>query len=188
MTDIILSCRKCDLYKNQCPLTDRDMKAEIMLVGLSAKVKKFENEIPLDQRTRSGKLVARMDEVSRKYGYHTYRTNIVKCPPIGADGKLRYPEKGEIETCFDHVIREMESVNPRIVLMLGRLVADSMLEILKIDRKKGMEAGFRYYQYDGRILVVSYHPSYVLRSLRRTQDYMRQYEQMIVSLKGESLI
>ena len=91
--DTILNCRKCSLCKTQLPFMDPNSEADIMLVGISAKIKKYKDEIPLDNRTRSGKLVEQMAVTAQRQSFKIYRTNLVKCPPTGEDGKLRYPDE-----------------------------------------------------------------------------------------------
>ena len=77
--DTILNCRKCSLCKTQLPFMDPNSEADIMLVGISAKIKKYKDEIPLDNRTRSGKLVEQMAVTAQRQGFKTYRTNLVNC-------------------------------------------------------------------------------------------------------------
>lgn len=179
----ISDCRKCDLYINQLPLMDASIKSDIMLIGLSAKIKKNGDEVPLDERTRSGKLVSQMGIIAKKHGYCIYRTNIVKCPPIGDDAKLRYPNKEEIDSCFENLLKEIDVVEPRIIFMFGKIVIDTICDKLTIRQKVEVSTGFEYYKWNRRILVKSYHPAYILRSTRRVEEYMRNYEQFIILME-----
>lgn len=183
MTDTIIRCRKCNLYKTQIPFTDRNTKADIMLVGISSKIKKYEDEIPFDPRTRSGKLVDRMDATAQKYGWRIYRTNLVKCPPTGEDGKLRYPDEKEIADCFGHILKEIETVDPKLIFLLGNIVIKTVLRKWKLMPETDRRTSFLTYKYDGRIFAASRHPSYILRSAQRTENYLHDYEQLVISVK-----
>lgn len=184
MMETISNCHKCDLCFNQLPLIDTSVKADIMLIGLSAKIKKSRDEVPFDERTRSGKLVNQMDIIAKKYGRCVYKTNIVKCPPIGDDGKLRYPNKEEIDNCFENLLKEINLVKPRIVFLFGKIVIDTICNKLIERQKLEVNAGFEYYRFDGKIFVKSYHPSYILRSSKRVEEYIRNYEQFVFLMEN----
>ena len=184
MMETIENCHKCNLYLSQLPLMDTSVKADIMLIGLSAKIKKNSDERPFDERTRSGKLVNQMEKIAEKYGHCVYKTNIVKCPPVGDDGKLRYPNKEELDNCFENLLKEINVVKPRIVFMFGKIVIDTICNKLLKEQKEEVNAGFEYYKYNGKIFVKSYHPSYILRSSNRIEKYIRNYEQFLFLMRG----
>ena len=53
----IIKCNRCSISCNQKPLTDSFRKSDIMFLGISAKLKETEDEIPLSENTNSGKLI-----------------------------------------------------------------------------------------------------------------------------------
>lgn len=181
--DTILNCRKCSLCKTQLPFMDPNSEADIMLVGISAKIKKYKDEIPLDNRTRSGKLVEQMAVTAQRQGFKIYRTNLVKCPPTGGDGKLRYPDEIEIAGCFEHILKEIEIVDPKLIVLLGNIVVKTIQKRWKLMPETDGTTSFLTYKYGGRTFAASFHPSYVLRSAKRTEDYLHDYEQLIISMK-----
>lgn len=93
-----------------------------MVVGLSAKNNVLSNTIPLDNSTKSGRIVLLMENVAARFNSTIYRTNLVKCPPMGEDGKLRYPSSFEITDCFPNLLHEIEIIQPKLVVLFGKIV------------------------------------------------------------------
>ena len=84
--------------------------------------------------------------------------NILKCRPPGN----RDPQAEEIAACANHLRRQVAAVRPRLILAVGRIAAQSLLEsTAPVGRLRG-----RVHEYgpDAIPLVVTYHPAYLLRS------------------------
>lgn len=89
MIEQIRRCQKCGLCFNQKPLLDVEKECQVFWVGLSAKKKKSNKEIPLSPETNTGMVIQRIEEVCGEVT--TYKTNLVKCLPLTEEQKLRYP-------------------------------------------------------------------------------------------------
>lgn len=63
MIEQIRRCQKCGLCFNQKPLLDVEKECQVFWVGLSAKKKKSNKEIPLSPETNTGMVIQRL----RKY-------------------------------------------------------------------------------------------------------------------------
>ena len=100
--NIIEKCNRCSISCNQKPLIDKLRKADIMFVGISAKMKETEDEIPLSENTNSGKLIKMIEErlLEENSNISCYRSNMVKCVPLNEKCKIRYPDSLEIEPCI----------------------------------------------------------------------------------------
>lgn len=61
------------------------------------------------------------------YAGDAYFTNAVKCFPEAEDGSNREPTAGERANCRDHLDREIERVDPAVVLATGRHATRTML-------------------------------------------------------------
>lgn len=82
--------------------------------------------------------------------------NTLKCRPPGN----RSPSSDELKACAPYLDRQLALVRPRVVLALGRFAAQSVLGREEpIGRLRGTVHALR----DGTPVVVSYHPSYLLR-------------------------
>ena len=90
-------------------------------------------------------------------------TNVLKCRPPAN----RNPDPAEVAQCEPYLKRQVELLQPKMILALGKFAAQSLLqdsvpEVQKIPLGKLRGQVFRYL---GVPVVVSYHPAYLLRSL-----------------------
>ncbi len=83
-------------------------------------------------------------------------TNVVKCqPPQG-----RNPEPGELERCAMFLTRQVQLVQPRIILAMGRF---ALLSLLGSSEPMGRLRG-RVHQHRGVPVIATYDPAYLLRN------------------------
>lgn len=105
---------------------------------------------------RAGKL---LDEMLRAIGESresVYIANILKCrPPNNRD-----PRSEEVAACRPYLERQIELLQPKIILAVGRIAAQNLLSS---DAPVGRMRG-RAHDLGGIPLVVTYHPAYLLRS------------------------
>jgi len=86
-----------------------------------------------------------------------YIANTLKCRPPGN----RNPAPDELAQCEPFLIRQVELVQPRVILAMGRFAVQSLLRSSEpIGRLRG-----RVHRYQGVPLIVTYHPAYLLRNL-----------------------
>jgi uracil-DNA glycosylase len=85
-----------------------------------------------------------------------YITNIVKCRPP----QNRKPLPDEIAACIPYLHRQIEIVQPKVLLALGSTAAEAMLGV----RKSLGELRGKVHTYNGIPLVVTYHPAALLRN------------------------
>ena len=99
-----------------------------------------------------------------------YIANTVKCRPPGN----RNPEPAELAQCEPFLIRQIELLQPRIILAMGRFAVQSLLRSTEpIGRLRG-----RVHQYQGVPLVVTYHPAYLLRN---PEDKARAWDDLCLA-------
>jgi DNA polymerase len=86
-----------------------------------------------------------------------YITNVLKC----AAPEHRDPEPREAEACAAFLQRQIALVQPRIILLAGRVAAQTLLKVqTPVSKLRGT-----VHHYEGGIpMVVTYHPAYLLRS------------------------
>jgi len=84
--------------------------------------------------------------------------NILKCrPPNNRD-----PEAGEALQCEPFLLRQIELIQPRVILSAGRISAQNLLKTdIAVGKLRGQVHRFGAQQVP---LVVTYHPAYLLRS------------------------
>ena len=91
-----------------------------------------------------------------------YVTNVVKCRPALA----RNPEPLELATCARYLQREVALVQPKVSVAMGRFASQALLQdtvpevaAIPLGKLRG-----QLYRYQGVPVIVTYHPSYLLRS------------------------
>lgn len=117
MIEQIRKCQKCSLCFNQKPLLDLEKDCQVFWVGLSAKKIKSYQETPLSSETNTGMLIHKIEKLCENVSF--YKTNLVKCLPLTEQKKLRYPNRKEINCCFEHLVNEINTMSPKIVFFIG---------------------------------------------------------------------
>jgi DNA polymerase len=84
-----------------------------------------------------------------------YIANTLKCRPP----RNRNPEPRELGQCLPFLERQVALVRPRVILAMGRFAVQALLGS---DEPIGKLRG-RVHPWQGRPLVVTYHPAYLLR-------------------------
>lgn len=146
-------------------------KAHIMFVGLSAKP----GTEALCASTNSGRLIG---EIAERIGESlaVHKTNLVKCAPLGRDGKLRYPSSSEMQACLPRLLVEIDYHVPRVIVPLGGQVSRFLLDVLLSSRGfKGFRNDFSYdtFSFAGGFIVPVQHPSYVwIYRRKRITEYV----------------
>ena len=84
-----------------------------------------------------------------------YICNVVKCrPPSNRD-----PEPDEVATCSPFLLRQLQSINPEVIVALGKPAAQTLLGTNDaISRLRG-----KFRDFNGIPLMPTYHPSFLLR-------------------------
>ena len=91
-----------------------------------------------------------------------YIANIVKCrPPQNRD-----PLEIEQEACMGYLRQQIQLLNPKIIVCLGRIAAKALIrEDFRITREHGT-----WTQKDGVWMTAMYHPSALLRDLSKRPE------------------
>jgi len=153
-------CTKCDLHqgRTQTVFGTGNVKAEWMLIGEAPGAEEDRQGKPFVGK--AGQLLTAMLFAAGFEREQVFIANILKCrPPNNRD-----PLPGEVAACENYLKQQIEHIQPRIILALGRVAAQNLL---KLDTPIGKMRG-NIYEYPGLKIpvVVTYHPAYLLRSPR----------------------
>jgi uracil-DNA glycosylase family 4 len=161
-------CTKCVLHHSRKLAVPGEgpANADIMFIGEGPGF--HENEQGRPFVGAAGKL---LDELLAQIGMKrsdVFIGNVVKCRPPGN----RDPEAGEISACYPYLERQIQAINPKVIVTLGRHSMALFLPNAKISVVHGQAT-----QVKGRLIVAMYHPAAALhqRSLRPVieADFMR---------------
>lgn len=159
----VLTCEQCDLCKTRTQVVfgEGPIPSNIMIIG----------EGPGEQEDiegrpfigRAGQLLSKILEsvgIDRKED--CYIANIVKCRPPNN----RTPLKEEIDACKGYLIKQIQLVRPKIVLLLGTPALKTILEeTLTISKARGKWYKTTVdYMEDPLYIMPLFHPSYLLRN------------------------
>lgn len=176
----IRTCTACSLHKTrtQGVVGVGDEKAEWLIIGEAPGADEDVQGEPFVGQ--AGKLLdAMLAAIDLKRGENVYIANVLKSRPPGN----RNPAPEEVEACMPYLERQIQLIQPKLILALGRFAVQSLLHT---DEAIGKLRG-RVHQYQGIPLVVSYHPAYLLRNLpdksKAWEDLCLARETM-ASLKG----
>ena len=94
-------------------------------------------------------------------GANTYIANIVKCRPVGADGRDRPPTADEFAACMPYLERQIDLIQPDVIVALGQTAAVALLGL----PTETSLASLREEVHDRADipLIATYHPAYLLR-------------------------
>lgn len=157
LSDAVSSCHLCELAKTRSNTVfgEGNESAKLMFVGEGPGESEDKTGRPFVGK--AGELLTKMIEnaIGIKRA-DVYIANIVKCRPPGN----RVPTKDEAATCIAYLHKQIELINPQIIVALGATALNSLTKkeypIMKI-RGTVME-------YDGVKLVPTFHPSFLLRN------------------------
>jgi len=138
--------------------------ADVLIVGEGPGKNEDEQGIPFVGR--SGQLLDRLlGEIGLERS-DVYIANVVKCRPPGN----RDPRPDEIDSCKGYLKRQIELIDPTVVITLGNFSTKLLLKTATgITRMRG-----RAYEWWGRFLVPTFHPAAALRGGERVTNEIRE--------------
>jgi uracil-DNA glycosylase family 4 len=152
------ACTACTLHKTrtQTVFGVGDENADWLLVGEAPGAE--EDRLGDPFVGQAGRLLDNMlAAIGLDRGNNVYIANVLKCRPPGN----RNPEPDEVAKCTPHLRRQIELIEPKLILAMGRFAAQTLLATdASIASLRG-----RVLAYAGVPLIVTYHPAYLLRSL-----------------------
>ncbi len=161
-------CTRCPLHKGRTQAVPGagPVTAEIMFIGEAPGFHEDQQGIPFVGA--AGKLLNQMLEKAGIARESIYITNVIKCRPPGN----RDPKPEEVEACRGYLERQIEIINPKVIVTLGRYSMARAFPNEKISRIHGQPR-----RVDGRIYFPMYHPAAALHqpSLRRVveEDFLK---------------
>ena len=178
----ISTCTKCRLSSSRTnPLVGTgSISKKILIIGEAPG-----REEDLKQKAFIGAAGKILDEMLKEADIRredVYITNIVKCRPP----KNRDPEKNEILTCQNYLIRQMKLIKPKVILSLGRIAGKALYALIKrpfstISKMHGEKITFKS-SYGNVDLICMYHPAMGLygdHNIRTLLDDMKKHKKLL---------
>jgi DNA polymerase len=160
--DDIGPCTRCALSaaRHSVVFGDGDPNARLMFVGEGPGADEDAQGLPFVGR--AGQLLNNMIVAMGLRRDQVYIANIVKCRPP----QNRVPEPQEANTCLPFLVRQIDVIQPEVIVALGSTAATYLLGA------KSPLAGLRgrIHNARGAKLIVTYHPAYLLRDPRQKKE------------------
>lgn len=158
LQQVVASCQACALAqtRTQTVFGVGDPAADWLFVGEAPGVEEDKRGEPFVGA--AGQLLDNMlAAISLKRGDNVYIANVLKCRPPGN----RDPQGDEVAKCDPYLKRQVELIQPTLIVAMGRFAAQSILNTEQsISALRG-----KLHDYHGVPVIVTYHPAYLLRNL-----------------------
>ena len=177
----VADCRQCRLAekRNKVVFGSGDSDADLMFIGEGPGANEDRQGLPFVGR--AGELLTRIIEAIQLTRDRVYIANIVKCRPPGN----RDPRPDEVLACRGYLSRQIELIQPKVIVALGRVAAQTLLETnTPIGRMRG-----QWWTYEGVETMVTYHPAALLRNAglkRPTWEDMQKVRDRLAELQSGS--
>jgi uracil-DNA glycosylase family 4 len=176
-------CTRCKLHSTRHKIVfgDGNAKAELVFVGEGPGADEDAQGLPFVGR--AGKLLTQMIEAMGLQRKDVYICNVVKCRPP----ENRQPEEDEVSTCSPFLLRQIDTIAPKVIVCLGAVAAKTLLQTNRgISQFRGEWLEFR-----GRKLLATYHPAYLLRNPPAKSEVWKDLQKVMAVLglevkKGKS--
>ena len=118
--------------------------------------------------------------IKLRRGDNVYIANVIKCRPPND----RHPHVGEIEACLPYLRRQIDLLQPRLIVVLGKTAASALLGTdATIASLRG-----RVHDYKGIPLIVTFHPAYLLRSPMEKEKSWQDLCLAVATMKERSAL
>lgn len=169
-------CTKCVLCRERKNTVFGQGKhpTDLMFIGEGPGADEDEQGLPFVGR--AGELLTKMILAMQFTREEVYIGNIVKCRPPGN----RTPEEGEMEKCLPYIKRQIELVQPKVIVLLGATPLKGLFGLSGITRNRG-----KFLDYNGIPAMPTYHPAYLLRNPAAKREVWNDL-QSVMKLLGKT--
>ncbi len=169
-------CTRCKLHKGRTHIVfgEGDPKAVLVFVGEGPGQEEDQQGRPFVGA--AGQLLTDIIVKGMKLKREgVYICNIVKCRPPAN----RNPEPDEIEACEPFLIKQLQAINPAVIVALGNVAVKTLLKTDKgITALRG-----KWQTYQGIPLMPTFHPAYLLRNPKDKKLVWEDVQQVMGKMK-----
>ncbi|HWG17416.1 MAG TPA: uracil-DNA glycosylase [Acidobacteriaceae bacterium] len=168
-------CTRCPLAyagRHKIVFADGAPTARLMFIGEGPGADEDAQGLPFVGR--AGQLLNNMIAAMGLKREEVYIANIVKCRPPGN----RVPEPVEAQTCSQFLLRQIDIVQPEVIVALGSTAATYLLGMRK--SLSGLRG--RWHKSRGAKLAVTYHPAFLLRDPRQKAEAWKDLQMVMAEM------
>ncbi|NJM73402.1 MAG: uracil-DNA glycosylase [Scytonema sp. RU_4_4] len=163
MTELAQHCNQCHRCglgetRTHAVISRGSIKAPIMIVGEAPG--QTEDETGLPFVGKAGQLLEKiLVSVNLDTQKDIFICNICKCRPPGN----RVPTTEEMEACKPYLFEQIRLVDPKIILLAGATAVKGLTG----DKRGITKIRGQWMEWEGRLYMPIFHPSYLLRNQSR---------------------
>jgi DNA polymerase len=168
-------CRRCKLCSTRKNIVfgSGSPNAKLMFVGEAPGADEDIQGQPFVGR--AGQLLTKMIQAMGLSREEVYIANIIKCRPP----ENRNPQPDEIAACSPFLLKQIESIRPKIICALGTFSAQTLLETQqKISALRG-----KFHAYHGVKVLPTFHPAYLLRNPNEKKSVWEDLKKIMEEMK-----
>ncbi len=160
LSNAIENCMRCKLgdTRNHLVFGSGSKNAKLVIIGEAPGAEEDKQGVPFVGRAGQmlTKMIENVIEVPRQ---EVFICNILKCRPP----ENRNPEEDEISCCEPYLKKQLEIINPKLILTLGKFASQWLLQSdTPISKLRG-----RFSSYHGIPCLPTFHPAYLLRNAKQ---------------------
>ena len=160
LSKAIENCMRCKLGKtrNNLVFGSGSKNAKLVIIGEAPGAEEDKQGVPFVGRAGQmlTKMIENVIEVPRQ---EVFICNILKCRPP----ENRNPEEDEISCCEPYLKKQLEIINPKLILTLGKFASQWLLQSeTPISKLRG-----KFSTYHGIPCLPTFHPAYLLRNSKQ---------------------
>jgi DNA polymerase len=168
-------CTRCPLAyagRRSIVFGDGDPNARLMFVGEGPGADEDTSGIPFVGK--AGQLLNNMIQAMGLKREQVYIANIVKCRPPNN----RVPEPVEAQTCDPFLLRQIDIIQPQVIVALG---ATAAMYLLGVKQSLASLRG-QWHTCRGARLAVTYHPAFLLRDPRQKGEAWKDLQMVMAEM------
>ncbi len=171
-------CQRCPLERTRTNLVfgRGNPKASLVFVGEGPGRNEDEQGEPF-----VGEAGLLLDRILFAMGFEredVYICNVIKCRPP----QNRNPEAEEIAACEPFLKRQLDAINPSVLVALGKFAAQTLLQ----DKTPIGKLRGEWRTYNGIDLMPTFHPAYLLRNPKCKRELWRDMKQVMQRLRSQT--
>jgi DNA polymerase len=174
---IALVCEKCRLAKTRTQVVYGvgSPTADLMFIGEAPGRDEDLQGKPFVGR--AGQLLTDIIKAMKLTRDDVYIANVIKCRPP----ENRNPEPDELDACRPWIRRQIEIIQPQVIVTLGRFALQSLTEKgYAISSVRG-----QWLDYNGIKVMPTYHPAYLLRNPAAKKEVWADMKKVMAELRIE---
>ncbi|MCP4176761.1 MAG: uracil-DNA glycosylase [bacterium] len=158
LNQYVMNCDRCNLSSSRTKIVfgEGSVEAELMLIGEGPG--KDEDEQGRPFVGKSGQLLTKMLKAMGYDRSEVFITNIVKCRPP----QNRNPHPDEASFCLPFLLRQIDIIKPKVIILLGAVPLKHLLNKTGITRIHG-----EWHEFHGIKTLPTFHPAFLLRDSRQ---------------------